>query len=90
MAAEPGSPSRHYRDALNLATSRAKEEGSPLVLEQHLLGALLEIRSEALDKALAALKTARPELLVALQEMRKGTQPEALSSSTLLAFTSRS
>jgi hypothetical protein len=41
---EPGPPppSRRYHEVVNLARSQAKREGSPPILERHLLRALLE------------------------------------------------
>jgi hypothetical protein len=62
---------RHYEQALTTACSLARWEGSPLILEQHVLMALLETPSSALDRALAALRTNRQELLAVLQQVRE-------------------
>ncbi len=48
-------PSRNFNTAVDLATARAKAEGSPVVLERHLLLSLLELPSASLGKALEAV-----------------------------------
>ncbi|MCI0744700.1 MAG: hypothetical protein L0Y58_04760 [Verrucomicrobia subdivision 3 bacterium] len=73
----PGTPNRqrteqgttpHYDQALSYARSLAKRAGSPVVLEVHLLGALLKTQSQNLDKFLG---TNRQELMDALQEAQQ-------------------
>jgi hypothetical protein len=55
-------PSEHYRTVWLEALNIAKNEGSPFILEKHLFFALLQINSEALDKAIATLGTDRKTL----------------------------
>lgn len=62
-----GDPTPGYRQVLTLARSRAKDDGSPSVLEVHLLGALLAIRSASQDRALARLGTDQARLARALR-----------------------
>jgi hypothetical protein len=65
-------PSDGYAQACRLALDRARAEGSPLVLESHLLAALLETPSAALDQALRVLGADRMELLAALRAYQRG------------------
>lgn len=55
-------PSEHYNLVWGLALNLAKEEGSPFVLEKHLFFALLEIESQALERAIKSLGTNREVL----------------------------
>jgi hypothetical protein len=50
--------------------SLAKRNGSPLLLELHLLSALLMTPSVALDKTLSYLGTSRDALQATLQQFR--------------------
>jgi len=59
-------PSRNYAQALDLAAVTAKREGSPLILERHLLVALLGLEGTVLDRALQQVGGRREELLSAL------------------------
>jgi len=63
-------PSRHYTQVLHLARAQAKQEGSPLVLEQHVLEALLEVPSQALSQALEVLGVPRQVLRERLADAR--------------------
>jgi len=74
-AVEP-QPTENYDLVLSTARSLAKRDGSPLVLERHLLSALLATPSTALDNALGYLGTSRDALLAALRQLRytAGTQ----------------
>jgi hypothetical protein len=54
--------SEHYDAVWAFASNMAKSEGSPFVLEKHVFLALLETASQALDMALAAMKTDRRAL----------------------------
>lgn len=63
---------RHYEQVLTAAGSLARWEGSSLVLEQHVLTALLETPSPALDSALDTLRTNRQEVLAALHQVQGG------------------
>lgn len=62
VCSRPGMASQHYLGAIELARARAKADGSPLVLEAHLLMALLEIQSAALDRMLGLLEVEREAL----------------------------
>ena len=66
--------SRHYVDVLAAAKARAKAAGSPLAHAAHLLAALLDVQSTALDDALAWLGSDRKALCARLGEIG----PEAL------------
>ena len=66
----PSPASQHYLEALAAARARAKAERSPVVLEGHVLGALLDVESTALDRALHWLGTDRAALQSALRELR--------------------
>jgi hypothetical protein len=66
------SASRNYFHVLDFAKSKAKLDGSPLILECHLLSALLGLESTALESALKSVATSRLELLSALQTMAGG------------------
>jgi hypothetical protein len=61
--------SRHYVEALALARARARVEQSPLVYEHHLILALLDVRSAALDDALRWLGTDRQRLRSAVHAL---------------------
>jgi hypothetical protein len=74
--AAPASPG--YRQALDVARSRAKAAGSPTVLEIHLLGALLALRSSSLDRALGRLGSDQRRLAQALRALDGA--PDFLSS----------
>lgn len=67
-------PSQHYGDVLAAAKARAKAAGSPLVHAAHLLAALLDVQSQALDDSLRWLGTDRAVLRGRLREIG----PEAL------------
>ena len=54
-------PTPHYDQVLTSASALAKRQSSPVVLESHLLVALLEIQSQATDNALKALGTNRTD-----------------------------
>lgn len=76
-ASLPGAPpapsvSAGYQHVLDMARSRAKSAGSPVVLETHLLGALLSMRSDSLDWALGRLGTDQQRLMRALQPFDDG------------------
>ena len=58
----PSDLTQHYRDILNLAKGRAKDSGSPLILEDHLLRALLDVMSQTLDSALTWIGMSRERL----------------------------
>lgn len=62
-----------YRQVLDIARSRAKLDGSPMVLEVHLLGAILALRSTSLDRALGRLGSSQQHLARSLFEMDGGT-----------------
>jgi hypothetical protein len=64
-----------YRQVLDLARARAKVAGSPVVLEAHLLGALLLVRSASLEWALARLGTDQQALSRALGDLEDGADP---------------
>jgi len=55
-------PSEHYKTVWLEALNIAKSEGSPFILEKHLFFALLQISSEALDKAIATIGSDRKTL----------------------------
>jgi hypothetical protein len=75
----PAAPASHgYRQVLDVARSRAKAAGSPVVLEVHLLGALLAMRSASLDRALGRLGSDQQRLAQALRAL--DAAPDALSS----------
>ncbi|MCC7368986.1 MAG: FHA domain-containing protein [Chloroflexi bacterium] len=78
-AAGPGSPpgaaSPGWQQVLDVARSRARTAGSPVVLEAHLLGALLALRSASLDLALARLSADQGQLARALREQDDGPDP---------------
>jgi hypothetical protein len=78
-AGPPDRATRSYRLTMALAESQAKEDGSPWVLERHLLRALLDIRSESLDRALASLGLSRAGLAQALG----AAAPGALSTDSV-------
>lgn len=67
-----GAPTPGYRQVLSLARSRAKDAGSPLVLEEHLLAALLAVRSVSLERALGRLGTDQPRVAEALRDLAGG------------------
>jgi hypothetical protein len=78
--------SRNYFHILDLARSKAKFDGSPLVLERHLLSALLGLASTSLDAALKSIGTSKLELLSALQILVGGSS-EKSTYSTFSEFT---
>lgn len=63
-------PSANYTHVLNIARSKAKVEGSPVVLEQHLISALLQISSTSIERALNGIGTSRSELLSILDGLK--------------------
>jgi hypothetical protein len=84
-SAEAGPASRGFRMALDLARSWAKAQSSPLVLEGHLLAALLSTPGESLRLALIGLNTSKEELLGILRAGIDGTPgPASLLESSLL------
>jgi hypothetical protein len=68
----PDRATRSYRLTVALAESQAKDDGSPWVLERHVLRALLDIRSESLDRALASLGLSRAGLAQVLGAAEPG------------------
>lgn len=76
---------RHYEQVLTAARALARWEGASLVLEHHVLTALLETPSQALDSALAALRTNRHAWLDILRER----QSDPSRSSVFLDFPSQ-
>jgi hypothetical protein len=66
--------SGNYVRVLDLAKSDAKADGSPLVLERHLLRALLSIEGTALDNALVSFGTNRLELRSVLHNITSGRE----------------
>jgi hypothetical protein len=62
--------SANYVHVLNVARSRAKVEGSPVVLEQHLISALLQMSGTSIESALQSIGTSRSELLSILDGVR--------------------
>ncbi|MFN8633047.1 MAG: hypothetical protein U0893_04270, partial [Chloroflexota bacterium] len=78
-------PSAGYRDVLGLAEAQAKNEGSPLILEDHLLHALLRTPSTALDRALGALGIDRQQLVATLRGLRRGGSSGPTSSYSVLS-----
>ncbi|MFN8633024.1 MAG: FHA domain-containing protein [Chloroflexota bacterium] len=72
-----------YRDVLGLAQAQAKDEGSPLILEDHLLHAVLRTPSSALDRALSAVGITRHELLATLRSLRRGGSAGRSSTHTV-------
>ena len=78
LAGRPGraadQTSGSVRRARDLARSLARGEGSPMILEPHLLAALLQTPSASLDTALTALGTTRADLLAGV---RIGQKPGA-------------
>jgi hypothetical protein len=81
-------PSRSYTRVLALARSEAKLEGSPLVLESHVLSALLETPSDRLDRALLREGTTRAELRTLLNAIRNPDSAGSFTYSVLPEFTS--
>jgi hypothetical protein len=79
-------PSDGYLQACRLALERARAEGSPLVLESHLLSGLLETPSTALDQALHLLGTDRAELLALLRDLQRGARQRETSYSLFSQF----
>jgi hypothetical protein len=79
-------PSDGYLQACRLALDHARAEGSPLVLESHLLSGLLETPSAALDQALRLLGTDRSELLASLRDLQGGTRRRETSYSLFSQF----
>ena len=77
LPASPPAPpvSTGYQHVLDMARSRAKSAGSPVVLEAHLLGALLSLRSGSLDWALGRLGTDQQQLMQALHALDDGPHP---------------
>jgi hypothetical protein len=63
-------PSLHFEAVLGLARVRARVEGSPLVLEHHLLLALLEVPSTSLRNALHGVGVDPVELARSVREHR--------------------
>jgi hypothetical protein len=61
---------RHYQQVLAAVRSLVRWEGAPLIHEHHLLRALLETPSDALDNALTRLGTNRQELTGRLHEVQ--------------------
>jgi hypothetical protein len=55
-------PSRNYVQVLDMARSNARADCSPLILEHHLIQALLSIEGTAVDAALRSVETSRLEL----------------------------
>ncbi len=66
--------SGNYIRVLDLAKSDAKADGSPLVLERHLLRALFSIEGTALDNALVSFGTNRLELRSVLHDLTSGRE----------------
>jgi hypothetical protein len=79
-------PSDGYLQACRLALDHARADGSPLVLESHLLRALLETPSAALDQALQFLGTDRAELLASLRGLQRGARQRETSYSLFSQF----
>lgn len=52
---EEPTPSEHYQAVWTLASSFAKREGSPLVIEKHLFLALLEAKSKSIEEFLKVI-----------------------------------
>jgi hypothetical protein len=69
------------RTARNLAATLARDEGSPMILERHLLSAVLLTASASLDAALAGLGIGREQLLSQVRTSTKagGTQYSLLT-----------
>jgi hypothetical protein len=80
---EPGPPppTPRYHEVVNLACSKAKREGSPRVLERHLLLALFEIggRSEAFGHALRYARTDLEKVRGILGQLLVDTPPDLAS-----------
>lgn len=69
----PGTPpSAGYLNTLVLARARAKEAGSPQVLEAHMLGALLDVQSRSLDSLLRGLNRSRATLQISFRAALRG------------------
>jgi hypothetical protein len=61
---------KNYETILAMACASAKRHGSPFILENHLLTALLTTPSPALDQALACVGTCRDTLCAMLGQVR--------------------
>jgi hypothetical protein len=68
----PPAPSQNYVTIRHLAQTAAQAEGSPFVLEYHLLAALLDTPTASLDRALEWLGSSRHALRAALDQVRGG------------------
>jgi ATP-dependent Clp protease ATP-binding subunit ClpA len=74
-------PSQNYVTIRRLAQTVARAEGSPFVLEYHLLVALLDTPTTRLDQALRWLGTSRAAVRAALEQARAGAAgPESTYS----------
>jgi len=83
---KPATPSsRNCVHVLDLARSQAKVEGSPLVLEAHVLFALLQVEGSAVDAALKTLATSRLELAAILDNISRSSRKNG-SYSTFSEF----
>jgi hypothetical protein len=82
--------SRNYRDVLQRALQRARDDGSPLVLEDHLLRALLDLPSPSFDRALVHCGTTRDSLRAAFNALRDGSYSAPSSYSAFSEFPSAS
>jgi ATP-dependent Clp protease ATP-binding subunit ClpA len=79
---------RHFESVKSLAHALAKNEGSPLVLDYHLLDALLEIQSDALDKALRLIATTRRDLRAYLYKSIRSDRAQKSITSIFSQFPS--
>ncbi len=86
--ADPPTTDASYRHALSLARERAKEARAPWVREEHLLVALLEVRSGRLDRALQEAGIDRRHLIEALRTVQAGSAKEELQASTACEISS--
>jgi len=82
-------PTLHHEQALASARALAKRAGSPVVTECNLLMAILEIRSNALEKALKALGATREGLLAAARVVCAVPAGETRSYSVFSEFPSQ-
>lgn len=89
-AGRPGETTAKYDDTLTLASSKAKRVRSPLVLEEHLLSALLDSPSGAIDDALKLLGTTKAAMLDALREERAHPSFALQTNVALRAFAEKS
>jgi hypothetical protein len=75
-----GAPQRSFRRTRDFAQSLAREQGSPMVLEPHLLAALLHTPSTSLDAGLETLGITRADLLSGLRGSRQSPTSGGRSS----------